>query len=54
MLRKKSWVKSVGDLTTMMVQGGLGVVMEACEHQAEELRLCPGDILESWWVLRGG
>lgn len=22
-------------------------VMEACEHQAEELRLCPGDAVES-------
>lgn len=38
----------------MILWGGVGRVMEACEHQAEELSLCPGDTAELWRVLKGG
>lgn len=38
----------------MILWGEVGRVMEACEHQAEELRICPGDTAELWRVPRGG
>lgn len=53
--KNREW-KSEGALTTNDGSGwgeGVGRVMEACEHHAEDLRLCPGT-LQAWRIVGGG